>query len=33
MKNDKNFNLYKNFLDLIPDPLLIVDKENLKIFL
>ena len=32
MKNDKNFNLYKNFLDLIPDPLLIVDKESLKIF-
>ncbi len=32
MKNDKDLNFFKNFLDLVPEPLIIVKKNNLKIF-
>ena len=32
MKNAKDFSLYKNFLDLIPDPIIIIKKKDLKIF-
>ena len=31
MKNDKEFNLYKNFLDLIPEPIVVINKNDLKI--
>ena len=30
MKNAKDFSLYKNFLDLIPDPIIIIKKERFK---
>ena len=32
MKNEKDLNFFKNFLDLIPEPLIIVKKNNLKFF-
>ena len=32
MKNEKDLNFFKNFLDLIPEPLVIINKENLKVF-
>ncbi len=32
MENEKDLNLFKNFLDLIPEPLIIIKKNNLKIF-
>ena len=32
MKREKDLNLFKNFLDLIPEPLVIINKENLKVF-
>ena len=32
MKKEKDLNFFKNFLDLIPEPLIIVKKNNLKFF-
>ena len=32
MKNEKDLNFFKNFLDLIPEPLVILKKNNLKFF-
>ena len=32
MKNEKDLNFFKNFLDLIPEPLVILKKKNLKFF-
>ena len=32
MKNENDLNFYKNFLDLIPEPIIIIKRENFKIF-
>ena len=32
MKNENDLNFYKNFLDLIPEPIIIIKEKILKFF-